>query len=146
MEESRLKDWTDFLIHLATSRVMLLCVGGAAGTNARYCLGLWITGRGWTRGFPVGTLLINVLGSFLLAFTLLVLDRITWARPTGILLIGTGFCGGFTTFSTFSYEAWILVENGHWLAALLYVLASVVAGFLAVVLAVFLMSTPFPPK
>jgi CrcB protein len=111
--------------HLAIS-------GGAIlGANARYLVGLWTAP--WSAGFPWGTLAINLSGSLLLGFYLaLVTERFT-GRATTRLFVATGFCGAYTTFSTFSYETIALVQRGAVGLAALYVAASVVGGLLAVV-------------
>ena len=111
--------------HLAIS-------GGAIlGANARYLVGLWTAP--WSAGFPWGTLAINLSGSLLLGFYLaLVTERFT-GRATTRLFVATGFCGAYTTFSTFSYETIGLVQRGAVGLATLYVAASVVGGLLAVV-------------
>ena len=111
-----------FLAHPCT----LLLVGGGLGTNARYWLGVWFVTRGWTAHFPWHTFWINVVGSFLLGVVGMACrdeDRRTW-----FLLLGTGFCGGFTTFSTFSIETLGMLEKGRTAAAFAYVLGSFLAG------------------
>lgn len=104
--------------------VALLAAGGAAGTVARYAVGLWFKEREWSDQFPWHTLTINVAGSFLLGLIAVLLVN----RPGWFLLLGTGFCGGFTTFSTFSIEALSLFEKGRPGAAIGYVCGSVLAG------------------
>ena len=88
-----------------THPVVLLAVGGGAGANARYWLGRLVA---WVQGpvaFPWATLLINVSGSVVLGLVAAAyLGHPDPARRNWYLLLGTGFCGGFTTFSTFSYE------------------------------------------
>jgi fluoride exporter len=97
-------------------RFLLICLGGAAGTGARYIIG-GLTARWLGADFPYGTLLINVLGSFLIGFIQQV-GLTTLAIPeTARLVLAIGVLGGFTTYSSFSYETIRLVENGSWLGA-----------------------------
>jgi CrcB protein len=138
------KDW---LSHVLTHQAVLLTLGGAAGTNARYWLSRWFAQQPWARGFPVGTLVINVSGSFVLAVAaVLFLGRLPAEHRALYVLVGTGFCGGYTTFSTFEYETFRLAREGHWGLALLNVIGSVVAGYLAVVAAVNLTEGGVTPR
>ena len=97
-------------------RALLVGFGGLFGSIARY----WIAGvvqRLDGSGFPVGTLSVNVLGSFILGLLMaLSLDR-GLVNPNARLLLATGFCGGFTTMSTFSYETVALLRDGGTAAA-----------------------------
>jgi CrcB protein len=92
---------------------------------ARYLLSGWIQ-RGADGVFPVGTLAVNVIGSLLLGFLL----RYSLEGPSLSVemrtLLTIGFCGGFTTFSTFSYETVALIQSGQWTRAGLYALSSLV--------------------
>lgn len=98
-------------------------VGSAVGGMARFVLGSAIQQRVGT-SFPVGTLVINITGSLVLGF----LIRVALGGPAMSAevraLLTAGFCGGYTTFSTFSYEAAYLIEQGTYGRAAWYVLAS----------------------
>lgn len=103
---------------------LLVAVGGALGSMARYATGVY-AGRLFGTGFPWGTLIINVLGSFLIgvfagSFAL------RWNSPSTQLFLTVGICGGYTTFSTFSLDLVTLINRGESTAAFAYALASVV--------------------
>ncbi|MFO0797999.1 MAG: fluoride efflux transporter CrcB [Gemmataceae bacterium] len=125
----------DWLTHPA----VLLAVGGGAGANARFYLGRWVAEwqlRHGGVGFPWGTFVINVTGSALLGFLAATcLGHADPGRRVWYVLLGTGFCGGFTTFSTFSLEAMEMIREERLGAALVYVLGSVLAGLGAAALA-----------
>ena len=109
--------------------VVYASLGGAVGTAARYLLTTVVQSRATTT-FPVATWIINVTGSILLGFLMRYgLERST-AGPEVRLLLTTGFCGGYTTFSTFSYETARLIEDGDWRQGAAYVVASVVVSLL----------------
>lgn len=109
----------------------LVGLGRALGGIARLLLSGFVQQRTATT-FPVGTLLVNVTGSLVLGF----LIRYAIATPTISTdvraMLTTGFCGGYTTFSTFSYETIALVEEGDYRRAGLYVVASVVTALIGV--------------
>jgi CrcB protein len=104
--------------------------GGFLGAITRYAVGDWMTRR-FGLAFPYGTFVINVSGCFVLGILLAMLDaRAT--LPSQLRLLGpVGFVGAYTTFSTFEYETLRTVQDGQGGLALLYVLLSVVLGYLA---------------
>ena len=120
----------------------MLTVGGAVGTNARYGLGRWIAMHHWTEHFPLATFTINVTGALLLGlFVVPFRDRL----PGWYILLGVGFCGGYTTFSTFALETVELVRRHHQPGqALLNVVASVVIGCLVTWFAIAGMEAIYP--
>ncbi len=91
---------------------LLVCLGGGIGTGARYAAGKWAIAMGW-ESFPVGTILINALGSFLLAFIAVAGLRVEKVPPALILMMTTGVMGGFTTYSTFNFETLSLIQQGR---------------------------------
>ena len=112
--------------------VLLVLVGGAVGAPARYLTDLLVQSR-HRFGLPLGTLAVNVAGSFVLG---LVASLSAHGAVAGwvLTLVGTGFCGALTTFSTFSFETLRLVESGRARAAFGNVAVSLVAGLAAVAL------------
>ncbi|MGM0562876.1 MAG: fluoride efflux transporter CrcB [Pseudomonadota bacterium] len=110
---------------------LAIALGGALGAVLRYSATLALGGLG-ARGFPWATLSVNVVGSFCLGLLALYLSsRSVLSEPVrhGLLI---GLLGAFTTFSTFSMDLWLLVEEGAWLRAISYALASVGICLLAV--------------
>jgi CrcB protein len=103
---------------------LLIAVGGAAGSVLRYLIG-GVMQRTSASGFPVGTMFVNVSGCFLIG--ILVRQFLNMQlTPEARALLVVGFCGGFTTFSTFSAEALGLIEGGEYGRAMSYVILSVV--------------------
>ncbi|MFA6075304.1 MAG: fluoride efflux transporter CrcB [Negativicutes bacterium] len=110
------------------SELMIVAVGGALGAVSRYLLGLLAINR-WGALFPYGTMLANFLGCFIIGlFMTLVLERLE-ISPYWRLLVVTGFCGGLTTFSSFSYESLRLLQSGEYLLGALNVVLNMVIGF-----------------
>jgi fluoride exporter len=113
-------------------RITLLIVFGALGTLARYGLQGLVQGRAGS-SFPAGTLVVNLLGCFLLGGIAEYAMRHLSVPPEWRIGITVGFLGAFTTFSTFTFEAVRLMEDGEWWRAWTYILASVMGGMLAIV-------------
>ena len=104
-------------------RFLAICLGGAVGTGARYLLSEWAAVSLGT-GFPWGTFLVNAIGSFLLAVIMYAGVEASALSPTMRLALGTGVMGGFTTYSTFSFETMRYLESGSVGLAGLYVAAT----------------------
>lgn len=118
-------------------RWIQLAVGGVAGTFARYLLaGAVYSVLG--AGFPYGTLVVNLSGCFLIGFLASVAEEKFFLGPSARLLLMIGFCGAFTTFSTFMLETANLIKNGETFRAFLNVLLSVIVGFFVFRIGVFL--------
>jgi CrcB protein len=98
------------------ARFLWICLGGAAGTGARYLLSGWLL-RAAGPGFPWGTLAVNVIGSFLLGLIMQVSLTTGLISPALRLALTTGVMGGFTTYSTFNYETLQYLQQNDWLAA-----------------------------
>jgi fluoride exporter len=111
-------------------KYLVIGVGGFLGAIARYALGVYIGSRYGVR-FPLGTFIINVSGSFLIGFILVLLARTT-ASAYWRYLIPIGFIGAYTTFSTFEYETLRAIQDGQVMTGLLNVGLSLVIGFIAV--------------
>ncbi len=122
---------------MSKAAFLIVGIGGALGAMSRYGVAL-IVARFWSRDFPLATLLINVSGSFILGFFATFAADRTSFDPLWRLLIATGFVGAYTTFSTFEYETQRLTEAGAMWWAAANVITSVVAGFAAVHIGVFL--------
>ncbi len=117
-------------LKLESMNYLWVGAGGFFGAIARYAIGTWMT-RLFGLTFPYGTFVINISGCFLLGVLLAVLDART-TLPSALRLAGpVGFVGAYTTFSTFEYETLRTAQQGQRGVALLYVLLSVVLGYLA---------------
>src|SRR5262245_60165949 len=120
------------------SRFFWICVGGAAGTAARYLLGGWLLGL-LGSSFPYGTLAVNLIGSFLVGAIMHVSLATDLVGPTLRLALTTGFLGGFTTYSAFNYETVRYLREGALYLGLLNFgvmsFACLAGGFLGVTLA-----------
>ena len=131
LEADEGSDGTPVAVHLTPTFLALVALGGAAGSLARHGVERLL---GTSDGLPVGTLTVNLVGAFLLGVLL------EWLATRGSdigrrraarLLVGTGFLGGFTTYSALAVEADGLVRDGRVTLALVYVLTTVVVGLLA---------------
>ena len=111
-----------------------IALGAVVGASARYLLSGYIA-KSFASSFPYGTLLVNISGSLLLGFFLVWTSERMLVDPRWRLLVAVGFCGSYTTFSSYAFETFALFEQGQWLlvawnviASNLFCLASVLAG------------------
>ena len=112
--------------------LLIVFIGGGFGSVMRYIIGKYLNST--ETGIPWGTFAANIIGSFIIGIVLgLALKHNTLSNNT-VLFIAVGFCGGFTTFSTFAYENHIFLKTGDFTSFALYTIGSFVVGFLAVFL------------
>ena len=121
--------------HLAghLSNYVWIALGAVVGASARYFLSTLIA-RDFASAFPYGTLLINLTGSLVLGFFLVFSTERALLDPRWRLLVAVGFCGSYTTFSSYAFESFALMEQGQWLLSGINIVASnalCLAGVLA---------------
>jgi fluoride exporter len=100
-----------------------ISLGAIVGASARYFVGRFVA-RAVTASFPYGTLVVNILGSFILGLFLVWSTERALPDPRWRLMIAIGFCGSYTTFSSYAYESFSLFEQGHYLLFAYNVLAN----------------------
>lgn len=113
-------------------KILIVALGGSLGSIIRY-IGVKTIDNQFNTHFPVGTFSVNIIGSFIIGVVYALIARKTGASENWILFIGTGFCGGFTTFSAFAFENISLLNQRMGVTSILYVVSSVTLGLLAVV-------------
>jgi fluoride exporter len=109
-------------------QIILVGIGGFLGSVGRYLIGTWLSGT--PGSFPVSTFLVNISGCLLIGLFAGAVERWDW-MPESRLLITTGFCGGFTTFSAFALENAGLLQDKDYALAGLYIILSVSLGIAA---------------
>lgn len=109
---------------------LVIGLGGFAGAVSRYVVALWV-GERWGRSFPMGTMVVNVSGCFLIGLLMTVFLEKSMVSPQWRSFLVVGFLGAYTTFSAFEYETGGLLKDGELLYAALNVMLSVAAGFAA---------------
>ncbi len=114
--------------------ILLVMAGASVGATARFLISHYFSEASAHHGFPFGTLIVNVLGSFIVGYVL------TWtadhAHDRWRLLAATGFCGGFTTFSAFAFESMAMFHESEFAALVLNIVANNVLSLAAVVLGI----------
>ncbi len=116
--------------------LLLVFAGGGLGSVCRYLLGKWLNNL--ENAIPYGTMLANIVGSLLIGIILGYTAKNSSFSSNYTLLLATGFCGGFTTFSTFAYENHLFLKNGDYFSFLPYMLLSLLLGIIAVFVGVYL--------
>jgi fluoride exporter len=116
--------------------IVYIALGGVVGTLARWYLQGWIQTRSGLSGFPIGTLAINLAGSLILGFIVRLATGSTVITPELRAGLTIGFCGGFTTMSTFAFESVRLLGDGEYWWAMLYMGGTIVGSLLAVVVGI----------
>ncbi|MCC1484493.1 fluoride efflux transporter CrcB [Winogradskyella immobilis] len=117
-------------------QLVLVFIGGGFGSVLRYGIGKWLNNT--ENGIPYGTFAANILGSLLIGLILGFAAKNDTLTSNQTLLLATGFCGGFTTFSTFAYENHVFLKTGDFTSFAFYTIASFIIGFLAVFLGLYL--------
>lgn len=115
---------------------LLVFIGGGFGSALRYLLGKYL--NSYQTGIPYGTMAANIIGSLLIGIILGLAAKNDALSQNHTLLLATGFCGGFTTFSAFAYENHVFLKTGDFMSFAIYTIATFVLGFLAVFLGMFL--------
>jgi fluoride exporter len=113
--------------------ILFISLGAVFGANLRYFIGQYFA-KLIPSSLPYGTVIVNLTGSFILALFLVWTTERVLADPRWRLVIAVGFCGGYTTFSSYAYETFALFEQGQWLTCALNILANNVLCLLGTVL------------
>ena len=118
---------------------LLVFIGGGFGSVLRFIIGKYLNSP--ANGMPYGTFAANILGSLLIGIILGMALKNNTLSQNQILFLATGFCGGFTTFSSFAYENHVFLKSGDFMSFAIYSIASFVVGFLAVFLGMYLVKS-----
>lgn len=117
-------------------QLFLVFIGGGLGSVLRFIFGKFLNSS--ENGIPYGTFAANIIGSLLIGIILGMAAKNDTLTSNQTLLLATGFCGGFTTFSTFAYENHVFLKSGDFTSFAIYTIASFIIGFLAVFFGMYL--------
>ena len=117
--------------------ILLVGIGGAAGSVLRYLTSV-ISAKYVQTEFPIATFAVNIIGCLLIGVLIGMIGKQQFSNPEFKLLLVTGFCGGFTTFSAFAYDNVTLFQQGNTLIAFLYIASSVILSLAAVFVGMYL--------
>lgn len=109
--------------------LIFIGIGGMLGSIARYLSGEYFN-RLFSNPLPLGTLVVNIVGAFLIGIIIGVGERFRWFTEPWHFFLVVGFCGSFTTYSTFAYENYTLLKEGHFSTLFFYITFSLVVGIL----------------
>ncbi len=109
--------------------LLLVGLGGCFGSMARYAVSM-LLGKTSSSSFPIATFSVNLIGCFIIGLLFGLGSKTSWSQGDGWLILATGFCGGFTTFSAFALESSNLFDKNLSVTALLYIALSVIGGIL----------------
>ncbi len=115
---------------------LLVFIGGGFGSGLRYLIGKYLNSS--LGGFPIGTFTVNIIGSLLIGLILGYAAKENSLSQNQVLLLATGFCGGFTTFSAFAHENFQLLKTGDIMQFSIYTIGSIVVGLIAVFIGIYI--------
>jgi len=115
---------------------LLVFIGGGFGSGLRYLIGKYVNSS--LGSFPIGTFTVNIIGSLLIGLILGYAAKENSLSQNQVLLLATGFCGGFTTFSAFANENFQLLKTGDIMQFSIYTISSIVVGLIAVFIGIYI--------
>lgn len=116
--------------------ILIVFIGGGLGSISRYLISQLVNTH-FNTNFPLGTFTVNIVGCFLIGVIMALSEKFNLSNAW-VLLLSTGFCGGFTTFSTFSYENNLLLRSGDYLGLMAYTILSILWCFAGTILGLFI--------